>query len=437
MLDHSGQAEANEEIERTKEKLKNLLRREYGSYEELSAALAPLRTESILKALATIKSPTDALRRLHDLIGKLKAEIQELAQSKGNDEKLPLYMGETFSLMSERWEKIYRDFYSFKSEKYDLSKLPDIYDCIKYDLLHNSHVGLRHAMELFKLAETFASIYVPQEYGMELTEKQSIGIRVSQALCAKVRADIVAVMSAAMSGDPSTLGNSFFGLQSPYQSGSMDDLDDQDVEHHGYRLDPSYAKELRIKSPATQVRTRLYFTSESHMYTLLNVLRFQCASWRARHQHGGEDGEYDVSPEQEKYSNEILKRMGISVNESMPQRKYVFNESKMISNSASCALDRVGELNYLAHVVIRVFETPWLEEESEDRFRVEISFSPGVSNDLSQDDGHGANGDGEIADVVYLTKNMTGVMFEDMLAACVSSVQNKGDTTATVVGDSL
>ncbi|KAJ0399801.1 hypothetical protein P43SY_002946 [Pythium insidiosum] len=206
--------------------------------------------------------------------------------------------------------------------------------------------------------------------------------------------------------------------------GSKDAVWELDVEHLGYRLDPSYAKELRIKSPATQVRTRLYFTSESHMHTLMNVLRFQCSSWRARHQKGGEDGEFDISTEEEQYSNHILKEMGISVSERMPQRKYVFDQSKMISERGNQALDRVAELNYLAHVVIRVFETPWLEEDSEDRFRVEISFSPGVSNSLSEEaiDGSSLS---QVADVIYLTKNMSGVMFEEMLAACVSSIQKE------------
>jgi len=97
-------------------------------------------------------------------------------------------MGETYSLMSERWEKLYRDFYSVKKQQYDLSKIPDIYDCIKYDMLHNSHVGLKYGRALFDLAESYVTCYVPQEYGMDVAEKQAIGIKVSQALCAKIRA---------------------------------------------------------------------------------------------------------------------------------------------------------------------------------------------------------------------------------------------------------
>jgi inositol hexakisphosphate/diphosphoinositol-pentakisphosphate kinase len=329
-------------------------------------------------------------------------------------------MGETFSLMLERWDKIFRDFYSTKTDTFDLSKIPDVHDCIKYDLLHNSRVGWKCGHELFRLAEALARCYVSQEYGMDIAEKQSIGNRVSQALCAKIRADIVTVMSAsANEQEQSSSSRSLFGNGDGAEDGVVD-IADQDVEHHGYRLDPSYAKELRIKSPGTQVRTRLYFTSESHLHTLLNVLRFQCPSWRARHQHGGEDDEYDISLEQEKFSNEILKRMGISVNDHMTQRKYVFRESKLLSDSSRRALDRVAEINYLAHIVIRVFETPSLPEDSEDRFRVEIAFSPGVRDGLldSSDSSSG------VEDTIYLTKNMTGVMFEDMLAACVSSVQS-------------
>lgn len=318
--------------------------------------------------------------------------------------------------MLERWEKLYRDFYSEKSASYDLSKIPDIFDCIKYDLLHNHHLGFRYGKELYDLAKAFAGCYVPQEYGMEISDKQSIGVKVSQALCAKIRADIVAVMSASTSNQAAVEANT------PPQDEI--DLMDPSIEHLGYRLDPSFAKELRIKSPSTQVRSRLYFTSESHMYTILNVLRFQCPRWHARHQSGNSQNVYDISLEEEEYSNEILKEMGLSVNERMPQRKYFFSKSKLISDSGMEALSRETELNYLAHVVIRVYEKIGLDDDSEDRFRVEISFSPGVVNHFDAAvNADTVNGDliSPVADRICLTQCMTAVMFEDMLAACVSS----------------
>jgi len=47
-----------------------------------------------------------------------------------------LYHGETLQLMVNRWSKLEKDFKQAEG-KFDISKIPDIYDCIKYDLLHN------------------------------------------------------------------------------------------------------------------------------------------------------------------------------------------------------------------------------------------------------------------------------------------------------------
>lgn len=48
-----------------------------------------------------------------------------------------------------------------------------------------------------------------------------------------------------------------------------------------HRLCPTYAQD--INSPFRHVRTRIYFTSESHMHSLLNVLRFcQLGGWAGR-----------------------------------------------------------------------------------------------------------------------------------------------------------
>lgn len=47
-----------------------------------------------------------------------------------------LYHGETLQLMLNRWKKLEKDFKQ-NHGRFDISKIPDIYDCIKYDLLHN------------------------------------------------------------------------------------------------------------------------------------------------------------------------------------------------------------------------------------------------------------------------------------------------------------
>ena len=48
-----------------------------------------------------------------------------------------------------------------------------------------------------------------------------------------------------------------------------EDVEDREPIH---RLCPTYAQD--INSPLRHVRTRIYFTSESHVHSLINVLRF-------------------------------------------------------------------------------------------------------------------------------------------------------------------
>ena len=83
MLDHSGQAEANEEMERIKNKIRSLLQKDYSSVEELIKHVAPLGTKSIVDALRKIQSPKDALGKIHDLIKNVKNEIKDIVMDKG------------------------------------------------------------------------------------------------------------------------------------------------------------------------------------------------------------------------------------------------------------------------------------------------------------------------------------------------------------------
>ena len=96
-----------------------------------------------------------------------------------------------------------------------------------------------------------------------------------------------------------------------------------------YLINMDYSADLPINSMGRRVRSRLYFTSESHLHSLLNVLRFP-----------------SIAP-----SPLSLKGQGIVA-------------------SAS-------ELCYLTQVVIRLFEDNQKPADSAKRFRVEILFSPG------------------------------------------------------------
>lgn len=63
--------------------------------------------------------------------------------------------------MLQRWSKLERDF-RMKSGRYDISKIPDIYDCIKYDTQHNASLALEDTLELFRLSRALADIVIPQ-----------------------------------------------------------------------------------------------------------------------------------------------------------------------------------------------------------------------------------------------------------------------------------
>lgn len=50
-----------------------------------------------------------------------------------------------------------------KDGRFDVSKIPDIYDCIKYDLQHNQKtIQYEEAKELFECSKALADIVIPQ-----------------------------------------------------------------------------------------------------------------------------------------------------------------------------------------------------------------------------------------------------------------------------------
>jgi hypothetical protein len=132
---------------------------------DILSLVSPERRPAIQKALKYLKNPRTALERLRQLVAELVTMLRTRLQcdtyvsppmpfdtTVDAASKLPqvltptlvavepqqhLYNNELLSHMFERWRKLESDLWSKKKGKYDLSKLPDIYDCIKYDVLHN------------------------------------------------------------------------------------------------------------------------------------------------------------------------------------------------------------------------------------------------------------------------------------------------------------
>ncbi|XP_022612164.1 inositol hexakisphosphate and diphosphoinositol-pentakisphosphate kinase 1-like isoform X2 [Seriola dumerili] len=257
--------------------------------------LAPTGSPSLVNSMKVIENPVKTCDKVYTLIQSLTSQIRKrLEDPKSAD--LQLYHSETLELMLQRWSKLERDF-RMKNGRYDISKIPDIYDCIKYDSQHNASLGLEDTLELFRLSRALADIVIPQEYGISKAEKLDIAQAYCVPLMKKIQLD----------------------LQRTHEDEAVN------------KLHPLYSR--GVMSPGRHVRTRLYFTSESHVHSLLSIFRYG----------GLLDEEKDQQWKQ-----------------------------------AMDYLSAVTELNYMTQIVIMLYEDNNKDPSSEERFHVELHFSPGV-----------------------------------------------------------
>ncbi|KAK3786902.1 hypothetical protein RRG08_017499 [Elysia crispata] len=283
-----------------KEKLKGYFNQDRDFTEEDYQKLAATNSISLVNAMQFVKNPFQMCTRVHDMIQEITARIRCLKiELKSRD--LALFNGESWELLIRRWAKLEKDF-RLKNDRFDISKIPDIYDCIKYDLQHNQKtLQFKRAHELFMCSKALADIIIPQEYGITKEDRLHIGQNYCTPLLMKIRSDLVQCIN-----EPST-------------------------EESTTRLDSKYSK--GVASPERFVRTRLYFTSESHIHSLLTMLRYG----------GLLDEESDG---QWKQSMDFI---------------------------GACA-----ELNYMSQIVLMMFEDPAKDIESDERFHIELHFSPGA-----------------------------------------------------------
>lgn len=68
-------------------------------------------------------------------------------------------------LIFKRWRKLEKDFKK-KDGTFDTSKISDIFDNIKFDILHNPSIIDDERWKMFEIAQLLTQIIVPYEYGV-------------------------------------------------------------------------------------------------------------------------------------------------------------------------------------------------------------------------------------------------------------------------------
>ncbi|KAH9739920.1 Inositol hexakisphosphate and diphosphoinositol-pentakisphosphate kinase VIP2 [Citrus sinensis] len=265
----------------------------------------------------------------------------------------------SFKANSKQQPQPYRIVVAGTVGRFDITQIPDVYDSCKYDLLHNAHLNLEGLDELFKVAQLLADGVIPNEYGINPKQKLKIGSKIARRLLGKLLIDLrntreEAISVAELKSSQDQVSKStktekedkdyppklFIKADDTRRSSTTSDIsmdqDDDDDKETQYRLDPKYAN---VKTPERHVRTRLYFTSESHIHSLMNVLRY------------------------------------CNLDESLP------GEDSLVCHSALERLYKTKELDYMSYIVLRMFENTAVALEDPKRFRIELTFSRGA--DLS------------------------------------------------------
>eukprot|EP01119_Soliformovum_irregulare_P003453 TRINITY_DN1398_c0_g1_i2.p1 TRINITY_DN1398_c0_g1~~TRINITY_DN1398_c0_g1_i2.p1 ORF type:complete len:612 (+),score=225.32 TRINITY_DN1398_c0_g1_i2:736-2571(+) len=221
----------------------------------------------------------EGLKRIGDPLKTMK-EIYKLMSEviQGIDDHGTFCEKEDVTLVKQRWQRLYDNFYNTETNMFDTTKIPDVFDYVTYDVIHNRNSVFANSDQhpLYQKAEALARFVVPEEYGIQYSEKFDIGSLICGNLLEKVFADLSEI--------------------------------------------------CQTKSP----KARFYFSSESHLHTLRNLLVHS-------------------------------------------------NVSQFLSLTL---LDTSWELNYLTNLVFKVFENITVPEGNPSRFKIEVSFSSGTTDPL-------------------------------------------------------
>ncbi|EGN93062.1 hypothetical protein SERLA73DRAFT_163739 [Serpula lacrymans var. lacrymans S7.3] len=156
------------------------------------------------------KEPVEVVKEVIELLSSFRAIMKRNFETMDVDKIQERWCcGDEPWLFRERWEKLFEDFCDVEQKKFDPSRVSELYDTIKYCALHHrtflfsifdENIGMgkdhrgqdRKLHELYGRAKALFDLVAPQEYGIEPDEKEEIGVLTSLPLLRKVVEDLEA-----------------------------------------------------------------------------------------------------------------------------------------------------------------------------------------------------------------------------------------------------
>jgi len=288
------------------------------------------------KILQNIGKPLELLKKTHDLIKDLTSKTRKFLAIKqysyylnpkdfdykqSNEQEDEFKCEEPLILTYKRWRKLEIDLFKKKEGFYDISKIPDVHYSIRYDILHSKQfveINKETCKELLNCVGKLAKFIIPAEFGLTPKEKVTIGLEIVSNLLHKIKHDLI-------------------WWNTPFISKAQQVIKDEQcfLEHRGLNVAKLIGDE--IKSTWRHVRTRLYFTSASHLYTLFNVIS-----------------------------------LGV--------------ESSLIHIKKKDLLKQMISMDYLSNITIRLYENLNAAPEDPNRFRLEILVSRGCDMEKAREE---------------------------------------------------
>jgi inositol-hexakisphosphate/diphosphoinositol-pentakisphosphate 1-kinase len=157
MLDPSGNKEVKMILDEIKDKITANLQKDIdvaqASEEDLELLVGPKEIVSLREAIREIGNPRKALDNIYETMRELIRQLSEMLEEmcsgderrmdgeglKGESEidsalsGVKLYKGETLLELTERWRFIFDRLYNEVDDRYDLSRIPDVHDNVRFE----------------------------------------------------------------------------------------------------------------------------------------------------------------------------------------------------------------------------------------------------------------------------------------------------------------